>query len=128
MRCRLEKIERPCDRHDGFEMRRSFNGSFHLCSRKVADPNHPYIAARPRLRCGPFHEVVHVPAFLTVKKPKRVPGPTGPPAVRDDMYIAARNKEIAGTSFNEPSRCAKILYLPWIRRGCHQHRISAEFS
>src|SRR5271163_231544 len=128
MRCRLVEIERTCDRHDGFEMRRSFDGSFHLRSREVTDPNHSYIAVRPRLHCGPFHEVVHIAAFLAVKKTERAPGPTGPPAVRDDMYVPARNKEIAGTSFNEPCRSTKILYLPRIRRSCHQHRISAELS
>src|ERR1700722_9781318 len=128
MCCRLVEIECSCDRHDGFEMRGSFDGSFHLRSREVTDPNHSYITVGPRLRCGPFHEVVHVAAFLTVKKTERSPGPTGSPAVRDDMHITARNKEIAGTSFNEARRCAKILYLPWIRRSCHQHRISTELG
>ncbi len=124
---RLIEVECAGDGHDGFEVRRSFNGSFHLRSREITDADHADIAVRPGLLRGPLDEVVHVPAFLPVKKPEGATRPTGAPAVRDDVHVTTRDEEIAGASFNEARRRTKVLNLPRIGRGGNQYGIPAGF-
>ena len=41
---RLIEVECSSDGHDGFEVRRSFNGSLHLRSGEITDTNHADIA------------------------------------------------------------------------------------
>jgi hypothetical protein len=102
-------------------MRRSFNGSLHLRSGEIADANHADVAIRPRLSRGPLNEVVHIAAFLPVKKPKGPAGTTGAPAIRDYVDVTTRDEEIGGASFNEAGWCTEILNLSRIGRGGNQY-------
>ncbi len=124
---RLIEVECAGDRHDGFEMRRSFNGSLHLRSGEITDADHADIAVRPWLLRSPLNEVVHVAAFLTVKKAEGATGTTGASTVRDNVDIATRNEEVAGAGFDESGWRAEILNLPRIRRRGNQHGISTGF-
>ena len=128
VRRRFIKVVCASDGHDGFEMWRPFNGSFHLRTSEVADPDHADIAVRPRLLRGPLDQVVHVTTFLPVKETECATRSTSAPAVGNDVDIATRDEEIAGTGFNEACRRTKILNLPGIRRGGNQHRVPAGFG
>src|SRR5580704_16650977 len=128
VRSRLIEVECAGDWHDRFEMRRPLHGGFHLRSSKVTDADHPYIAVRPWLWRRPLHQVVHVPAFLTVKKAKGAAGTARTSAVRDDVHITARHEEVGRARFNKTCRRTKVLNLSRIRRSGNQYRISARFS
>ena len=128
MRRRLIEVECTSDGHDGFEMRRPFNGSFHLRSGEITDPNHADIAVRPWLLRGPLDEVVHVTTFLPIKETEGAARPTRAPTVRNDVDVTTGDEEIAGTSFDEAGRRTKILNLPWIGRGGNQYGISTGFG
>jgi hypothetical protein len=100
-------------------VRRALDCRFHLRSGEVTNADHADIAIRPGLLGGPLDEVVHVPAFLAVEKPKSATGTAGASAICDHVHIAARNEEVAGASFDEAGRRAEILNLPRIRRCCN---------
>src|SRR5579863_2787918 len=111
MRRRLIQVESTGDGHDGFEMRRSFNSSFHLRSGEITNANHANIAVRPGLLRRPLDEVIHVTTFLSIKEPEGPSRPTGSPAVSNDVSVATGDEEVGGPSFDEASWSAKILNL-----------------
>jgi hypothetical protein len=96
--------------------------------RQNNDPNHADIAVRPGLLGGPFNEVVRISTFLPIKKAECAARPTRAPAVSDDVDVATRHEEIAGTSFNEARWHTKVLNLSRIGRGGDQHGIPTRFS
>src|ERR1700758_781699 len=106
-------------------MRRPLHRGFHLRPGKVTDADHADVAVRPRLPGCPLDQVVHVETFLAIKKAKGSSGATGASTVCDDVYIAARNEEIACTRFDKACRCAKVLNLSRIWGGGDQYGISA---
>src|SRR5450755_4145720 len=97
------------DRHDGFEMRRPFDGSFHLRTSEVADSNHADITVRPRLLRRPLDKIVHVTTFLPIKETEGAARPTRSPTVSDHVDVTTWDEEIAGTRFNEARRRTKVL-------------------
>src|SRR5580698_7581153 len=128
MRCRFIEVICTSDGHDGFEMRRPFNGSLHLCTGEIANPNHADIAVRPRLLRGPLDKVVHVATFLSIKEAEGPARATGAPTVGNDVNVTSWDEEITGSRFNEARRRTKVLNLPRIGRGGNQYGISAGFG
>src|ERR1700756_2235246 len=121
---RLIEIEGTSDRHDGFEVRRTFDGSFHLGSGEVADADHADVAVGPGLLRGPFDEVVHVVTLLAVKKTEGSSGAAGSATVGDDVNVASRHEEIARTGFNKACGGAEVLNLTRVGRGSDQDRVA----
>src|ERR1700736_1174789 len=108
-------------------MRRPLYSSFHLCSGEVANPDHADIAVGPSLLRRPLDKVMHVMAFLTVKKAKGSAGTTGPATIRYDVRIAARNEEVACARFNEARGSAKVLNLSRIGGRGNKYWVSPGF-
>jgi hypothetical protein len=127
MRGRFVEVECAGDGHDRFQVRRPLHGSFHLCSGEIADPNHADIAVRPGLLRGPLNKVVHVATFLAIKETKGAARPACFPAIRNEVDVTTGHEEIAGASFNEARRRAKVLDLPRIGGGGHPHGIPTWF-
>jgi hypothetical protein len=113
VRRRLIKVVCSGDGHDGFEMRRPFDGSFHLRSREITDPNHPDTAVRPRLLRDPLDEIVHITAFLPIEETESAARPACASAVRNDVNVTTRHEEIGSASFDEARWRTKVLDLPW---------------
>src|ERR1700760_2740751 len=109
-------------------MCRPLDRCFLLCSGTITDSNLSDIAVRPGLLRGPFNEVVHISTFRLIKKAECAARPTRAPTVSDDVDVATRHEEIAGTSFNEARWRTKVLNLSRIGRGGNQHGIPTRFS
>src|SRR5258708_8300213 len=125
MRRRLIEIECSGDGHDGLQMRWPLHRGLHLRSSEIANTDHSDIGVRQRLLRSPLDEVVHVATFLAVEKSKGSVGTTGASAVCNDVYVAARNEEVACTCLDKACGCAKVLNLPRIRRSGNQYGVSA---
>src|ERR1700744_6040783 len=98
---RFIEIECSGDGHDGSKVRRPFHGSFHLRSREVADANHADVTVGPGLLRGPLDEAMHVVTLRGVKETEGSSRASGSAAVGDDVDIASRHEEVAGTGFDK---------------------------
>jgi hypothetical protein len=117
MRRRLIEVEYSSDGHDSFEIRRSFNSSFHLGSGEITDSNHADIAVRPGLLSRPLNEVVHITTLLPIEETEDTARSIGAPAVSNHVDVTSGDEEIAGASFNEARRRTKVLNLSRVGRG-----------
>src|SRR5579864_2029358 len=128
MRSRFVKIVGSGDWHDGFQVRRPLHRGLHLRSGKITDAEHAHIPVRPRLLPCPLHQIVHIAAFLTVKKAESAAGTASASAVRDDVHITSRHEEVAGACFDKTCRRTKVLNLSRIRRSGDQYGVPAGLS